>query len=293
MSRANQNKRVPKTVKKPLRIRQYRFRQYMPGYILIAVLVVFLIFGRQANSNNKHDEYNGYEAVLLSVPARNIAKGERIGSKDFTAIKWNRTKLLPEHIIDIKDYEGTVSTTFLPKYMPVLRSAVSNTLDINAVVEGIPESMRAITVKVDAESAVEGWARSGNYVDVIVIKESRSGGPEAKVIAENVKILSAGRSAQGGTAYASSQLPATITVLVTQEDALKIKTAASIGKLTFALRGVTDNTPVVARNMNQESLLGIKLDDKAKIKGRATGPDGKKYILIDKGGWVMDRSSEL
>ena len=272
-----------------MRVRQNHFGQYLPGYILIAALIVLLIFTKQSASdkNNIHD---GSDTVLLSVPARNIAKGERIVGKDFTAVKWHRDKLLPEHIIDIKDYEGAAftTTTFLPKYMPVLRSAVSNTLDVNAVVEGIPESMRAITVKVDAESAVEGWARSGNYVDVIVIKESRSGGPEAKVIAENVKILSAGRVAQGGTAYASAQLPATITVLVTQEDALKIKTAASIGKLTFALRGVADDTPVVAHNMNQKSLLGGRSEEKAKIKGYAMGPGGKKYVLTDKGGWVAE-----
>ena len=288
MNKQNHVKKVPKTAKKPMRIRQNSLGQYIPGYVLIAILIGLLILNRPATPG-KDDGHAGADTVMLSVPARNIAKGERIVGKDFTVIKWHKDRLLPEHIIDIKDYEGTTSTTttFLPKYMPVLRSAISNTLDMNAVVEGIPESMRAITVKVDAESAVEGWARSGNYVDVIVIKESRLGGPEAKVIAENVKILSAGRVAQGSTAYASSQLPATITVLVTQEDALKIKTAASIGKLTFALRGVADDTPVTAYNMNQKSLLGAKSEERAKIKGYAKGPDGRKYVLTEKGGWEV------
>jgi pilus assembly protein CpaB len=240
------------------------------------------------NPSSQNAELNENDLIMLPVPTRSLAKGEKITNKDWTLMKWSRSKASAHYVFDIQDYEGAATTTFLPKYMPVLQSALTKTTDLNAVVEGIPESMRAITVKVDAESAVEGWARSGNYVDVIVIRESRSGGPEAKVIAENVKILSAGRVATQSSSYSSAQLPATITILVSQEEALKIKTAASIGKLTFALRGVTDNTPTTTTNMNQNIVLGIKKETKKIIKGHAKGPDGKKYVLTDSGKWEQE-----
>jgi Flp pilus assembly protein CpaB len=277
----------PKTIKKPIRIRRYNFKQYIP-FILLICIFLFFILAIQPHSTSQNTKTNEQDLILLPVPTRSLAKGEKIVAKDWTIMKWTRSKTSAHYVFDIADYEGSVTTTFLPKYMPVLQSVLTKTTDLNAVVEGIPDSMRAITVKVDAESAVEGWARSGNYVDVIVIKESRGGGPEAKVIAENVKILSAGRVAKQNSQYSSTQLPATITILVSQEDALKIKTASSVGKLTFALRGVTDNTPTTTTNMNHNLVFGVKKEPQRVIKGRATGPDGKNYVLTDLDKWEQE-----
>ena len=235
------------------------------------------------------------DVVLLPTPTRNIARGEKLGNIEFTSIKWPRSQISDEYLNDISQYKHAIATTALPRFLPVPFSAISTThIDSNAVVEGIPEGMRAITVKVDAESAVEGWARSGNYIDVIVIKQSNdaSVGLEAKVIAENVKILSAGRSTTPlESSTTAPQAPATVTILVTQEDALKIKTASSIGKLTFALRGTGDQSPTLSIAMDQKRLLGQSkqaenIKQAASFKGHARGPDGKSYVLTDKSEWL-------
>jgi Flp pilus assembly protein CpaB len=139
---------------------------------------------------------------------------------------------------------------------------------------------------------VEGWVRSGSFVDVILLKQEQSSrsGISAKIIAENVRILSAGRSTEPLNGQTSApRAPATVTMLVSQANALKIKTAASVGKLTFSLRGIGDTEPAIARTVNQGELLDSAkniIPKKQAYKGRATGPDGKTYVLGADSQWV-------
>lgn len=242
---------------------------------------------------------NDLDMVMIPTPTRNIARGERLGEVEFTETKWPKTRLTGQYVSNLQEFRTAVAVTAIPKLLPIPISAVTKEpLDSNLVVEGIPDGMRAITVKVDAESAVEGWARSGNYVDVMVIRASTDSniGLETKVIAENIKILSAGSSVtpvNGGTSAPAT--PGTITLLVTQEDALKIKTGANIGKLTFSLRGRGDQSPSEAVAMNQRKLLGGSYSPisapKSEVKGYARSPDGKLYILGENSKW--QRSGEV
>lgn len=234
------------------------------------------------------------DMVLIPTPARPVAKGERLSAVPFTEIQWPRQRLSGEYVTNLAAYREWSAVAPLSKLVPVPVSSLSvDGDDANAVVEGIPQSMRAITVKVDPESAVEGWARSGNYVDVIVLRTAAdpSLGLEAKLIAENIKILSAGRStAPIGGGDTAPQAPATVTLLTSQEDALKIKTAASIGKLTFSLRGGGDKAPAEVVAMDQKRLLGgarAVAVKQAAYDGYAKGPDGRMYVLGEDSKWSL------
>lgn len=69
--------------------------------------------------------------------------------------------------------------------------------------------------------AVEGWAQTGNFVDVIVLRQSGDPdlGIEAKVIAENVKILSIVSTVEQLSQNANAvRPPPTVTLLVSAED---------------------------------------------------------------------------
>ena len=239
------------------------------------------------------------DMVFIPTPSRPIAKGEKLSAVTFSHVRWPRSRVNGEFISDLSSYQNAVAVTPLPKLLPIPVSAVSNdVLDVNAVVEGIPEGMRAITVKADAESAVEGWARAGNFVDVILIAQTKDSevGLEAKVIAENVRILSAGRLAQAtNTGVNAPEAPKTVTLLTTQEDALKIKAAATLGKLTFSLRGHGDVTPSSIMSVAQKSLVGggrkVTSKEEDEYRGYAKDSDGRVFVLRNGTRWVRDLPS--
>jgi Flp pilus assembly protein CpaB len=232
------------------------------------------------------------DTVDLPTPMRTLAKGESLKNSDFRMIKWPRSKVGNTYLQSLEPHNNFFALTQLPANLPIPITAISNFApDANAVTEAIPVGMRAITVKVDVESAVEGWARTGNYIDVILVRPSKENalGLESLVIAENIKILSAGATTtNAGNTESAARTPNTVTLLVTQEDALKVKTAANLGRLTFALRGNGDSTPTVAVSIDGRKLLGQQKQESksAVILGKAKGPDGKTYVLDRDSKWL-------
>jgi len=158
----------------------------------------------------------------------------------------------------------------------------------NPILGRIPPGMRAMTVKVDATSAVEGWARSGSVVDVLLVEKTKT-----TVVAEQVRIISAERSLSPVELTRSvgnnSGVPSTVTLLVTQEQCLAINTAVPQGKIAFALRSAKDADHWRDTHFSSEDLLQTKKPaNKARIDGVISfgeGAERKQYALVD-GDWV-------
>lgn len=236
------------------------------------------------------------ELLSIQTPARAVAKGEKLAEVPLVSLLWPKARLGSEYVQDLSNYKEAFALNSLPRLLPVPASSLSFTgVNNNQVSESIPPGMRAITVKVDAESAIEGWAQSGSYVDVILVRLNKEGegGLEAKVIAENIRILSAGRSAEPqATDRLAPKAPSTITLLTSQEDALKILAAAKLGRLTFSLRGSGDSRPTTTVNMQQKGVLGIQAQTKTDYVGMARGPDGRTYTLGENRKWVAAEKSK-
>lgn len=234
--------------------------------------------------------------IQVPVPDVDIEAGTALRDVSFRNVPWSVSDNIALYVLDMDFLQTQLALRRLRAGNPVpIASLGSDTRDTNVVVDGIPSGMRAITVRVDIESAVEGWARSGNYVDVIVLRSvSSDKGLEATVIAENVRILSAGRSTSpvSPDAATSPQAPGTVTLLVSQDDALRIKAGASVGRLTFSLRGRGDESPTLAKSMSQKELMegGSAKVPSIDFVGTAKGPDGQDYLLTKDSKWMRSSS---
>ena len=257
-----------------------------------------------ANSGNNEEALpppvavvNDEDFVLLPTPTRNITRGEAVRDVPYTMMKWPKSRLTGDYLSAVTDKSTARAIVALPRYLPIPLTAVSERMDEqNAVVEGIPTGMRAITVRVDIESAVEGWAQSGSFVDVILVTQSTSTthSQEARVIADNIRILSAGRSTEPADSNGMhSPAPATATLLTTQEQALAIKAASSLGKLTFALRGASDTTPSSTITINSKAFISLPPHARSdEYRGFAKGPDGRHYLLLKGSRWIERGKTE-
>lgn len=278
--------------KKPPRVHRYRPQLAASmaalGIALLAALVVRRAPEPLPPPIVTHEDY-----TLLPTPTREVIRGELIRDVPHTMMKWPRSRLTDHYLPSFSGLNAERATTALPRYLPIPTSAVAETLDdSNAVVGSIPHGMRAITVKVDIESAVEGWAQSGNSVDVLLISPHAraSGSQEARVIADNIRILSAGRSAAPTEGVSLSTAPSTVTLLTTQEQALAIKAASTLGKITFALRGARDAAPSQTTTVIARSFT-TAVAPTHRYRATAKGPDGRRYVLIDNARW-MERGNE-
>ena len=286
--------------KRPKRIGRRYNLPYAVSAICVALSFGAVFFAaRPSQGEVRNDDQpiriaNDDDLIIVQTPARAVARGEKLSQVPLASLKWPKSRMSNEYISDFSKFQNAVALTPLPRLLPIPVSAVTTTaLDNNQVSGSIPPGMRAITVRVDVESGVEGWAQSGSFVDVILVRPGRDSqsGLDTKVIAENIKILSAGRSAEPLPAeQMAPRTPSTATLLTSQEDALRIETAASLGKLKFALRGSGDSAPTTFTDTNEKRMFNDSRAS-APVKrawgNHARGPDGSYWVFEDGTGWVQ------
>jgi Flp pilus assembly protein CpaB len=203
------------------------------------------------------------------------------------AIRFERypSHQLPMDIVrDVKLFADRVTITALPGGLPIGTSNLGAPEELmNPVIGKIPSGMRAMTVKVDATSAVEGWARTGSIVDVLLVEKTRT-----TVVAERVRVLSTERSTSSFAEQNSAPIPSTVTLLVTQEQCLAVNTAVPLARIAFALRSTGDESAWRSTRFSAQELSGDSADTPAKVGGAVTfSVDGKPktYALVD-GAWI-------
>lgn len=225
-----------------------------------------------------------YDTVEVPVPIKPVEAGTAIGKISFQTVSYPRHQVPENAVTDVTTLAGAVAIAPLPANLPLFRENFSFTdPNSNPVEKQIPPAMRAMTLRVDATSAVEGWAGSGAMVDVLLVTPNQT-----SVIAERVKVLSAERSTAPVGASDAPMVPSTVTILVTQEQCLAINMAIPLGKIAFALRNGDDIEPWSDPMLAAEKLKrspkaspdGGKITGFISVKG-----DTKQFALRD-GVWV-------
>lgn len=227
-----------------------------------------------------------FHVVEVPVPDRPVGAG--VMMRDVAV----RLEKFPEHqlprgvVRDIGRIRDAVTLVAIPGGLPILEVNVGSADQAsNPLVGRIPPGMRAMTVRVDVTAVVEGWARSGSIVDVLLVDKGGT-----TVVAEQVKILSTERSFSAPVNLDSTgAVPNTVTLLVTQEQCLAINTAVAVGKISFALRGGTDGDRWRDGDFTASDLSSRDSKAKqAKVEGVfsvGSGSERRRYALVE-GTWL-------
>jgi pilus assembly protein CpaB len=231
-----------------------------------------------------------FNVVEVPVPDRPVGAGVAMRQVPIRLEKFPEHQLPRGVVRDVGRVRDAVTLVALPGGLPILEVNLGSADEAsNPLVGRIPPGMRAMTVRVDATSAVEGWARSGSVIDVLLVEKNKT-----SVVAENVKIISTERSLSAAVSLDSeAPIPSTVTLLVTQEQCLAINTAVAVGKIAFALRGGADGERWRDGDFDAEDLNGASgRKAGAKVEGVVSvgrGRDKRNYALVD-GRWIPAES---
>jgi pilus assembly protein CpaB len=230
-----------------------------------------------------------FNVVEIPVPDRPVGAGVVIRDVPIRYEKFPEHQLPRGVVRDIARVRDSVTLVALPGGLPIVGVNLGAPDEAsNPLVGRIPPGMRAMTVRVDATAAVEGWARSGSVVDVLLVEKGKT-----TVVAEQVKIISSERSLSSHTVEGASAIPSTVTLLVTQEQCLAINTAVAVGKIAFALRSGSDadrwrDTDFAATDLSYND--GSKT--RAQVSGVVTVGEGasKRHFALVNGAWIPSDS---
>jgi pilus assembly protein CpaB len=229
--------------------------------------------------------------VDVLVPLQKVDAGTPLEPAMFRREARPQVGVTSRVIKDFEEIKGTYARSLIVPGQPLYRDFITNVRPTNALTANIPEGYRAVTIRVDARSGVEGWARAGARVDVVWATRVR-GQPGVNVIVQNARVLSAERDLDAAT-KPGQQVPSTVTLLVSAADANKIQLATTTGSISLSLRG--DNDPGKGGNTNPitvDDLLGSSGQPAAQAAPcegtvRMRGKDGKLEEFCMQGGKMV------
>lgn len=184
-----------------------------------------------------------YKTMDVLVPVADVTMGSPLEPGMFRKESKPAVAVDARSVKDFEEIKGYFARTLIVAGQPLHREMITSVRPANALTANIPDGFRAVTIRVDARTSVEGFTQPGAKVDVhwtTTIKAK----PVVKVIVQNAKVLSAER--QTDTAAKGSAVPSTVTLLVSDRDAGKIQLASTNGSLSLSLRGDSDPGKAVA-----------------------------------------------
>lgn len=187
----------------------------------------------------------------------------------------------PSRVASYDQLKGAYAASFVAAGQPLLSEYVTFRKPVNQVQANIPDGYRAISIAVDETTSVEGWARVGAKVDLLLIS-SVNGRSMATVIVQNAKVLSGGGAEEKGEKGERNQV-STVTLMVTIDEATKINLAESSGVLSLILRGDEDTieSPVNSSITLESILNGENGNKPTEIPSEGTITiDGRVFRIV-------------
>jgi pilus assembly protein CpaB len=178
----------------------------------------------------------------LVIAAQKLALGARVGETDIRVVSWPADTPIEGAFADPAEVVGRAVIVPVVPGEPVLDAKLAPEGAGAGIGAAIPEGKRAVAVKVNEVIGVAGFVLPGTRVDVIVTGSPTSSGTAdtAKVILENVQVLSAGSQLEKQD-DGSPQNVTVVTLLVTPEESQKLALAANEGRIQLALRNPLDD----------------------------------------------------
>ncbi len=179
------------------------------------------------------------ELVTIVTTSREINRGDVLLSQHFTTQVWPRSALPVDAFTELAallpppDGKPRRALRSMVAGEVVLASKVSDFGEKVTIVQSITPGARAMSIKVDAVTAVGGLVTPGDFVDILLTR----GADDTLVtdtIMRKVKVLAVDQSSD--ELNEAPEVAATVTVEVTPEEGQVLALAQRAGALSLALR---------------------------------------------------------
>lgn len=256
-------------------------------FLCVGVVVFYVVWRKPGVAPQQQSQpisQSATETLDVLVPLQKIDTGMQLDPsmfrKETRAIVGGSANL----VTSFDQLRSAYAASFIAAGEPVMLDYITANPPLNQIQAKIPDGFRAVTMSVDSTTSVEGWARAGAKVDVM-LTPSRVQKPTLTVIVQNAKVLSASRSTSGdpGASPSDPKAQTTVTLMVTGDDAAKIQLAAKSGSLSLALRGDEDTVESPQNTtIGIETILGSgpkQPSQQVKTEGMVT-VGGKNYFIV-------------
>lgn len=206
------------------------------------------------------------DMASVVVAAAPLRFGEKITADKLKEIPWPKDAVPPGafgKIVEVTGSGDRKAIKAMEPGEPVLAVKLTGANGRAGLAGIIAEGMRAVTIPVDMVNGVGGFVMPGDRVDIVLTRRDREEGDQtAKILMENVKVLSIDQ--QADSRADQPVVAKSVTLETDAEGAQKLALATSLGRLSLLLRGAGDEERVASGELS-----GGDLDGKPKKAGAA------------------------
>lgn len=236
------------------------------GALCSALVVIMLLSAMLGPKEPKHvASKDGMEVLVAS---KNLEPGDLLTEKNAAWEEWDQKKIYTGMITrkngEDKKAEGKLKRTLVAG-QPITDDTIVSDKDASMMVAQLKPGMRAVGVKVNAESSAGGFISPGDHVDVVLSHKIRTknGSNEAQMaeglvdqnvsetILSNMQVLAIDQTAEKND---GAKVGRTATLAVTPKQAEMLLLAEKMGDLSLTLRGLSDTSEKVVSGKPEDEL---------------------------------------
>lgn len=255
-------------------------------FALASITLLFSGFGDRSEVVVKQPERSATVETSIKmtdvlVPVQKIEPGEPLRPGLFRKEARPQIGVSNGSLRDFEQIQNMYAKLLIVPGQALHRDYITSKRPSSNVSRVIPNGFRAVAIRVDATTSVEGFARPGSRVDVQWTHRV-NGQPAIISIVENAKVLSAERVTEVQAGSHAGVVPSTVTLLATADDARRIQLASTTGKLTLSLRGDEDfSADPGSTIITIPSLLGEGAPVDSERPEAVVLIDGEKWALYE------------
>lgn len=221
-------------------IEKVSYGQWMAAAVcvsfLLGLIIYFSLSGLDEDKKNAANS-NMVQVVVAKqdIPAREIITAEMLKVVDVPV-----DILPPGAATDISSITNCPASVPIQQGDIVTDKKVLMDIKMAGFTGMIPPDCRAITIGVSDTTGVAGFAKPGDYVDVMIIRgKKESGKISGEILMQNVLLLALNKNsvdAAGDGSKSGSESATTATLALTAEEALKLAVEMQDGSVYLVLR---------------------------------------------------------
>ena len=248
------------------------------------------------------------KTVSVYVATQAIPIGSTITQEMLTLQPWPENLVIAEFIrgeTGGTQVVGMVARAPFQPHEPIIKSKLANPNDPNFLAGDLPKGMRVITILTNEIEGIAGFVFPGDHVDILLTHDvdkwvsdgasgqSRASHKEKEPVTEtlltNVKVLAVDqRSSNAGAVDREGKLliPRSVSLMVSQADAQRLRLGQKVGTLTMALRALADresSDPLTLTSQHDISQWNGGADNDDGSFGGGKSPAGFRGVTIIRG----------
>jgi len=227
------------------------------GMALVTSVILYLYISR-LDTGVSDIEYVEVYAARMEIPARTVIKEEMLAK-----VKLPKDSEITMGVSDKGKVVGKLTKERIIKGELILadRIASDEKADMSFLV---PKGKRALTIGVNEIVEVGNFIVPGDHVDILATFDEAQvdiNGKSifypkyTKTILQNIQVLGVGQSMQATPAEEKKDLPVSVTLAVTLEEAEKLVLADESGVLRLALKPATDSGSVQTNGVLKDDMV--------------------------------------